>query len=53
MNAQEKTKLKEWWDNCPSKEVMKLKGILATVFSLFFIYELAYGLGKFLAYITI
>ena len=49
MNAQEKTKLKEWWSNCPSKQIVRLGGIIATVFTVFCIYELGYGFGKFLA----
>ena len=52
MNVQEKAKLKEWWSNCPSKQIVRVRSILAAVFTVFCIYELGYGFGTFLAHIS-
>lgn len=51
MNTQEKSQLKEWWAKCPNKKIVYLRNIIISIFTIFCVYELGYGFGKFLAHI--
>jgi len=51
MNEQEKNKIKTWWAQCPNQKLIKAVGIILAIASVYCIYELGYGLGKFIAHI--
>lgn len=51
MKAQDKKQLKEWWKNCPSKRIVYIVNAIQIIFGEYCIYELGYGVGKFLAHL--
>lgn len=51
MNEQEKNQIKEWWAKCPNQKIIKTVAIFFAIASIYCIYELGYGFGKFVAHI--
>lgn len=51
MNKQGKNQIKKWWAQCPNQKLVKAVIIIFAIASIYFTYELGYGLGKFIAHI--